>query len=62
MYQELKKVEKLYQEGEISSAERKEFVVQMLEMEEKGIFMHVPVGVKLPRAVQRTLKMQNVRN
>ncbi len=62
VYQELKKLDKLYQEGEISSSERKEFMVHILEIEEKGIFMHVPVGVKLPRAVQRTLKTQNIRN
>ena len=62
VYQEVKKLDKLYQEGEISSVERKEFMVQILEMEEKGVFMHVPVGVKLPRSVQRVLKTERVKN
>ena len=62
LYLEVKRLDKLYQEGESSLTERKELMIHLLETEEKGIFMHVPLGVKLPRAVQRALKTERVKN
>lgn len=61
-FNSLKKIEKLYQQGDISAAERKTFIVRVLETQEEGVFMHVPVGVKLPLMVQKVLKTERIKN
>ena len=61
-FNSLKKIEQLYQQGDISAAERKTFIVRVLETQEEGVFMHVPVGVKLPLMVQKVLKTERIKN
>ncbi|MBO7243852.1 MAG: hypothetical protein J6V53_01030 [Alphaproteobacteria bacterium] len=60
-YDNLKTIEKLYQKGDLTTKERSIYVKRVLEMDETGVFMHVPVQTKLPSSVMKVLKEDRAR-
>lgn len=61
-YNQLNAIKQRYLANDLTEKEKKEAVLRVLEEEENGVFMQVPVQTKLPAVIQKVLKEEYVKN